>query len=169
MCHEDPSNVPQTFKSNHAHTQRTQSEQNQWKSNQSLLHVPEHWKHIQAQIGVSLQWIWGGIRKLTSCESEVHVSTQHSSQTLSEFDSVYTSKFTARTHATLSGAKPPSTCNYTSNKISQGNGGKDLHPVHQTSVGSRSPKTCGITQHCQYLTVLHSYAIDPKERTQRWA
>ena len=41
MCHEDPSNVPQTFKSNHAHTQRTQSEQNQWKSNQSLLHVPE--------------------------------------------------------------------------------------------------------------------------------
>ena len=123
----------------------------------------------------------GGIRKLTRCEftteittnsrqrcvSEVYVSTQHSSRTVSEFDSVYTSKFTARTHATLSGDKPPSTCNYTSNKISQGNGGKDLHPVHQTSVGSRSPKTCGITQHCQYLTVLHSYAIDPKERTQR--
>ena len=61
----------------------------------------------------------GGIRKLTVCEftteittnsrqrcvSEVHVSTQHSSQTLSEFDSVYTSKFTATTHATLSLAK----------------------------------------------------------------
>ena len=119
MCHEDPSSVSQTFKSNHAHTQRTKSEQNQWKSNQSLLHVPEHWKHIQTQIGVSLQWMWGGIRKLTICEfmteittnsrqrcvSEVHVSTQHSSQTLSEFDSVDTSNFTARSHATLRFAK----------------------------------------------------------------
>ena len=57
----------------------------------------------------------GGIRKLTYCEfmteittnsrrrcvSEVYASTQHSSQTLSEFDSVYTSKFAARSHATL--------------------------------------------------------------------
>ena len=31
MCHEDTSSVSQTFKSNHAHTQRTQNEQNQWK------------------------------------------------------------------------------------------------------------------------------------------
>ena len=62
----------------------------------------------------------------------------------------------------VSGAKPPSTCNYTSNKISQGNGGKNLHPVHQTSVGSRSPKKGRITQDCQNLTVLHAYEIDRK-------
>ena len=68
MCHEDTSSVSQVFKSNHAHTQRTQSEQNQWKSNQSLLHVPEH--GVMADVGGVL----------------------------------------------VSGAKPPSSCNYTSNK-----------------------------------------------------
>ena len=73
----------------------------------------------------------GEIRKLTRCEftteittnrrqgcvSEVYVSTQHSSQTVSEFDSVYTSKFTARTHATLSSAKPFNACNYARNVL----------------------------------------------------
>ena len=63
----------------------------------------------------------------------------------------------------VSGAKPPSTFNYTSNKISQGNGGKNLQSVHQTSIGSRWPKTCEITQDCQNLTVLHAYEIDPKK------
>ena len=91
--------------------------------------------------------------------------------------SFVSAEFTARTNATMSnakpfnksGAKPPSTCNYTSNKISQGNGGKNLHAVHQTSVGSRSPKKGRITQDCQNLTVLHAYEIGPIKRTQRWA
>ena len=97
MCHEDTSSVSQTFKSNHAHTQRTQNEQNQWKSNQSLLHVPESRINIQGQNGVPLQLIWGEFQALTHCEFMSEITKQNtpaipvrgtcrkSSPTLSDF------------------------------------------------------------------------------------
>jgi hypothetical protein len=77
MCHEDTSSVSQTFKSNHAHTQRTQNEQNQWKSNQSLLHVPESRINIQGQNGVPLQPTWGEFQALTHCEFIPEITKQN--------------------------------------------------------------------------------------------
>ena len=97
MCHEDTSSVSQTFKSNHAHTQRTQSEQSQRKSNQSLLHVPERCTNIQGHNGVPLQPIWGEFQALTRCEFMSEITKQNtpaipvrgtcrkSSPTLSDF------------------------------------------------------------------------------------
>ena len=136
-----------------------------------LLDIAERCTNIQGQNGVRFRHL----PPENSCPksrsktrqrfpSEVHteIRRQHCQISVNTH-----SQFTLTTHASLSGDKPPNTCNYTSNKISQGNGGKNLQAVHQTSVGSRSPKKGSITQDCQNLTVLHAYEIGPIKRTQR--
>ena len=119
MCHEDPSNASQTFKEHYAHTQHTQSEQNQWKSNQSLSHVPERCTNIQGQNGVRFRHL----PPENSCPksrsktrqrfpSEVHteIRRQHCQISVNTH-----SQFTLTTHASLSSAKPFNACNYARN------------------------------------------------------
>ena len=134
--------MSQTFKSNHAHTQRTQNEQNQWKSNQSLLHVPESRINIQGQNGVPLQPTWGEFQALTHCEFIPEITKQNtpvipvrgtyrnSSPTLLDFGQPSFSIHSNNTRNAERCAKPPSTCNYTSNIGGWMRGLEILPPAH---------------------------------------